>query len=105
MTLEGLEFIRRFSQHILLRGFVRIRHYGILSSTSKRVTIPEIKRQLPSKTIPRPEVRKLSTYDPTMCPCCKKQTMVTISIIPVRGPPDNRIFSRIINKLVNIACS
>ena len=33
MTLEGPEFIRRFSLHILPRGFVRIRHFGICSSS------------------------------------------------------------------------
>ena len=31
-TLTTKEFIRRFSLHILPRGFTRIRHYGILSS-------------------------------------------------------------------------
>lgn len=31
-TLSTKEFIRRFSMHILPRGFTRIRHYGILSS-------------------------------------------------------------------------
>jgi hypothetical protein len=35
MTLDASEFIRRFAMHILPKGFVRIRHYGILSSTSK----------------------------------------------------------------------
>ncbi len=35
MTLEATEFIRRFAMHILPKGFVRIRHYGILSSTCK----------------------------------------------------------------------
>ena len=35
MSLEPLEFIRRFAMHILPKGFVRIRHYGIPSSTSK----------------------------------------------------------------------
>ena len=35
ITLDALEFIRRFALHILPKGFVRIRHYGILSSTSK----------------------------------------------------------------------
>jgi hypothetical protein len=33
MPLQTSEFIRRFSLHILPRGFVRIRHYGILSSS------------------------------------------------------------------------
>ncbi len=32
MTLGLVEFIRRFSQHVLPRGFVRIRHYGFLAN-------------------------------------------------------------------------
>jgi hypothetical protein len=36
MVLSNEEFTRRFAQHILPKGFVRIRHYGILSSTWKR---------------------------------------------------------------------
>ena len=32
LTLSYTEFIRRFSLHILPKGFTRIRHYGILSS-------------------------------------------------------------------------
>ena len=31
LSLSEEEFIRRFSLHILPRGFTRIRHYGILS--------------------------------------------------------------------------
>lgn len=34
--LKPMEFIRRYSMHILPKGFVRIRHYGILSSTAKK---------------------------------------------------------------------
>ena len=30
-ALEDVEFIRRFALHILPSGFVRIRHYGILT--------------------------------------------------------------------------
>ncbi|MBP7508531.1 MAG: transposase [Prolixibacteraceae bacterium] len=36
MTLEGVEFLRRLSQHILNKGFVRIRHFGFLSATIGR---------------------------------------------------------------------
>lgn len=35
MTRRGMEFIRRFSLHILPRGFVRIRHYGICKQQFK----------------------------------------------------------------------
>ena len=70
-----MEFIRRFSLHILPRGFVRIRHYGILSGTSKGVAIPVIRRQL------------LGEHNPLVCPCCKKETMVTLQVLAKRGPP------------------
>ena len=32
MTLSGEEFLRRFVQHVLPRGFVKIRHYGFLGN-------------------------------------------------------------------------
>jgi Putative transposase/Transposase zinc-binding domain len=32
MTLTGAEFIRRFLQHVLPSGFVKIRHYGLLAN-------------------------------------------------------------------------
>lgn len=35
MTLHGLEFMRRFFQHVLPKGFVRIRHYGFLAPRVK----------------------------------------------------------------------
>jgi Putative transposase/Transposase zinc-binding domain len=35
MTVDALEFIRRFLQHVLPKGFQKVRHYGFLSSTSQ----------------------------------------------------------------------
>ena len=32
MTLSALEFLRRFVQHVLPAGFVKIRHYGLLAN-------------------------------------------------------------------------
>ena len=32
MTLSAQEFLRRFFLHLLPRGFVRIRHYGLLTN-------------------------------------------------------------------------
>lgn len=34
MTVDALEFIRRFLQHVLPRGFQKVRHYGFLSPNS-----------------------------------------------------------------------
>jgi hypothetical protein len=91
MTLSGMEFIRRFSLHILPKSFVRIRHYGILSSTSKKITIPKIKDQLPAKRKRNlKEPRVLTVYNPKLCPCCKTETMITIEILTKRGPPETK---------------
>jgi len=35
MTVSAMEFIRRFLQHVLPVGFMKIRHYGFLSGSSK----------------------------------------------------------------------
>lgn len=89
MSLDAMEFIRRFSMHILPRGFVRIRHYGILSATSKKISIPLIQDQLPERILPKDELQKLEKYNPRLCPCCKTETMMTIEILPKRGPPSH----------------
>jgi hypothetical protein len=34
-TLKGSEFLRRFLQHVLPRGFCRVRHFGYLSAAAK----------------------------------------------------------------------
>jgi hypothetical protein len=39
LTLCGLEFIRRFTLHILPSGLVRIRHYGILGNNRRKRAI------------------------------------------------------------------
>lgn len=46
MTLPVNEFIRRFAMHILPKAFVRTRHYGILSSSTKHRKIPHTKQLL-----------------------------------------------------------
>jgi len=46
MTLPVDEFLRRFLLHMLPRGFVRIRHYGFLSSRRRRQLVPLCKQLL-----------------------------------------------------------
>lgn len=83
MTLSNEEFVRRFSLHILPRRFVRIRHYGILSSGWKRAKLPYLQASLGvvlrSGTVVKTQLR--------ICPCCQEGTLVTIEILPKRGPP------------------
>ena len=94
MHLSGEEFLRRFCQHILPRGFVRIRHFGMLASIN-RPQLQKLQRSLgiiPKKKTDRKDWKQLCRehldYDPDLCPHCKKGTMVTIEHFdPVRGPP------------------
>jgi hypothetical protein len=97
MNLEGTEFLRRFCQHILPARFVRIRYYGILSSTRKEdfrhlqvcfglKPSPQNKKKTrkPWKDI----CRDLLNFDPDQCPHCKTGKMVLLErFIPGRGPP------------------
>jgi hypothetical protein len=87
MTLDAMEFIRRFSMHILPKGFVRIRHFGILSSTGKKSSLPVIREQTKAPVRVKSEPRVLTQFMPKLCPHCKTETMVTLEILPKRGPP------------------
>ena len=82
MILSNEEFTRRFSQHILPKRFVRIRHYGILSSSWKRGKLQDLQQDLKVqivKVAPKTLLRK--------CPCCKTGTLITIETFSKRGPP------------------
>lgn len=88
LQLSHGEFIRRFAMHILPHRFVRIRHYGILSSSAKIKSLPTIRAQMPQQwEPPPPEPRKLEPNLQGLCPHCKTATMVTVEILPMRGPP------------------
>lgn len=87
MALDGMEFIRRFSLHILPKRFVRLRHYGILSSTGKKVSVPKIKKQLSQKPALKKEANQIQPFNSKICPCCKAETIVIIEIFGGRAPP------------------
>jgi Putative transposase/Transposase zinc-binding domain len=91
MQLDAMKFIRRFSMHIVPKGFIRIRHFGILSSTSKNKCAEKIRAQLPPIKIPayiKPKARP-EPYNPKQCPCCKKETMLTVIEFKNKPPPLN----------------
>ncbi len=82
MTLPHAEFIRRFAMHILPNRFVRIRHYGFLSSTWKRSKLSALRKTFHLETTPFIAQTKLHC-----CVHCKVGTLVTIEGIAPRGPP------------------
>jgi hypothetical protein len=82
MPLSNQEFARRFAQHILPPRFVRIRHYGIVSSTWKRGKLQALQSTLQVVGNPSPVNTMLRK-----CPCCKTGILITIEVFGKRGPP------------------
>ena len=84
MTVTAEEFIRRFLMHVLPDGFVKIRHYGILSSRNKKTKLKKCKELL--RCVEPIEKCKSKDNDlllevieivKNLCPCCGKGYMKT----------------------------
>ncbi|MEX2426861.1 MAG: transposase [Bacteroidales bacterium] len=106
VTLDGVEFLRRFTMHVLPGRFVKIRRYGIYNHTVKRNLklqfIPQerpdidtlIKRKEPLETNLQ-RYQRLTGIDLCRCPVCKKGTMVRIRELPrIRSPSWRQTFHR-----------
>ncbi len=83
LRLSDREFIRRFTLHILPKGFVRMRHYGILSSSKKKRLLPEIAAQIGHVKI----TIKREALKHRLCPVCGTGHLVTVMVFDSRGPP------------------
>ncbi len=51
MTLSAEEFLRRFVQHVLPKGFVKIRHYGLLANAQREARLAMCRRLLLVATV------------------------------------------------------
>jgi Putative transposase/Transposase zinc-binding domain len=78
VRLDGPEFVRRFMLHILPTGIKRIRHYGVLASSCKRVKLQAARaalQMLPSnpQAVQSAHVfmARVAQIDVLLCPCCK----------------------------------
>jgi len=54
MTLGSQEFLRRFLLHVLPRGFVRIRFFGLLANRRRSTLLPLCQRLLADQSMPHP---------------------------------------------------
>lgn len=100
MTLDGVEFLRRFLQHVLPSGFVRIRHFGLLTNRHREEKLSRCRSLLnasatvgSSESLPVEgaeaakaetrvsEARETAEAD-VNCPVCGKGRMVIIEMLP-----------------------
>ena len=83
LKLTNQEFIRRFALHILPKGFVRIRHFGFLSSVGKKRHLDALRKQL---KVRKKKPKKLKTQH-LQCPICKKGKLKTVGFFTGKDPP------------------
>lgn len=89
LRLPVHEFLRRFLLHVLPKGFVRIRHFGLLANRHRAEKLARCRELL---DIAEPEerpreragekLRRLTGIDPLRCPACKQGRMVEVAEIP-----------------------
>jgi hypothetical protein len=85
ITLSGIEFLRRFLQHVLPRGCTKVRHYGIFSSHCRDkldsarsfMTLPDA---IATTTAPSTDI----VADPgcETCPSCRVGKLRLIDTLP-----------------------
>jgi hypothetical protein len=86
MTLDAIEFIRRFLLHVLPVGMVRIRHFGFLANRVRKQKLLQCRVLLASSAASVPIDSEQSTTtveDPRCCPICKLGRLVVIAPISV----------------------
>jgi hypothetical protein len=88
MTLDAVEFIRRFLIHVLPRGFVRIRQVGLLANRARGEKLALCRELLGAPPVPiataPPEqpCEKAAERIRKPCPVCKTGNMISIGTVP-----------------------
>lgn len=94
ITLSAHEFIKRFLLHVLPKGFVKIRHYGLLAPRNAKTRLekarqailnanpqagqlkPSLKYNAQTKTAWQELMQQLTGVDLLTCPRCGKGTLI-----------------------------
>jgi hypothetical protein len=88
MTLAADEFLRRFVQHVLPRGFVKIRHYGLLANRHRqeklalcrRLLLPLAAGPLPGSELAAADAAPIGPAPVPHCPQCGGCRFVRIEL-------------------------
>jgi len=99
MTLEAVEFVRRFLTHVLPTGFVRVRHYGLLANRHRREKLARCRELLGMAVTPQadtastdpdpvtPPAPEVAVTPTRACPRCGAGRMVVVAEFPPMSLP------------------
>jgi hypothetical protein len=76
MTLDAVEFLSRFFLHVLPKGFVRIRRYGLLSNRFRKLSLPLARALLAAQGRDPLPLPPMPDCAPWHCPRCGKPMRV-----------------------------
>jgi hypothetical protein len=102
--LRGSEFMRRYLQHVLPKGFHKVRYYGIWHSSHKYHVLKLIKLMDVFDDSPQPAIKEtvaveqVQTITKPRCPHCKSEHLTLIEKLPrprSRSPSISEIFKRL----------
>jgi hypothetical protein len=86
LTLDAVEFLRRFVQHVLPRGFVKVRHYGLLANGQRQARVTACRRLLLVATVaaalPSADPVSSEPAQPRCCPECGGSRLVYRELAP-----------------------
>ncbi len=78
MSLDAVEFLRRFLLHILPSGFVRIRQFGFLANRVRKQKLQCYRALLAARQLPNsPD----NSEDPHLCPICKLGRLLVVEVL------------------------
>jgi hypothetical protein len=88
LTLDAVEFIRRFLLHILPPGFVKIRHFGFLANRNRSPALALCRQHLKAIDPPQPLIVVLTPQQKQAmerrCPMCQRGTLRILACLSVQ---------------------
>jgi hypothetical protein len=109
VSLKGEEFLRRFSLHVMPDGYVRIRRFGIYHHSTRLHLdlqfVPDEKPDIDQMAADQKDetaserILRLTGFDATKCPHCKKGRMIVIRTLPRIRSPAGHLPSMLFAKL------
>jgi hypothetical protein len=88
MSLSGVEFLRRFVQHVLPKGFVKVRHYGLLANRRRDERLTACRQLLLVVGVaavlnghtPGQSATSIEPARSRCCPHCGSRRLVTVAL-------------------------
>ncbi len=86
MTLPAEEFLRRFLQHVLPKGFVKVRHYGLLANGRRQAKLSLARGLLAllALVLTVVAVAPASTSERRRCPACGVGSLHRVEDLPLQ---------------------